>query len=167
MNKGCAVGVDRIFTAAGVGAAWLVAAGRGFVATAVLLLSFFCALPCAAGTRETPPAGKLLQVRVRAIDTRGKPIAGALIETWQSGGEGLSWWIARRVTVNGGKEVRTGRDGWATVAFSMAAKPGSSRTPRGAFSLTAQANSYLIARSGAIHPAQAIVSKSSLPCGGW
>jgi hypothetical protein len=162
MNKGCAVDVDRSFTAAGVDAAWLAVAGRGFAAAtgrasflaAVLLLSFFCDLGRAAPAQEKPAGGKPLHVRVRAVDTLGKPIAGALIETWQSGGEGSSWWTARRVIVKGGKEIHTGPDGWATISFSVAVKPGNSNTPRSALCLTAQAKHYLVTRSGDIDPAQ-------------
>lgn len=127
---------------------------RVVFSTALVLAGLLARLPCAAGSEAKPLADKLLHVRVRAVDTRGKPLAGALIETWQSGGEGRSWWTARRLTTNGGQEVRTGPDGWATISFSMAAKPGNSNTPRSAFCLTAQAKNYLVTRSGGINPAQ-------------
>ena len=87
--------------------------------SAVLLAGLVCCFGYAAGSEGTPPAGKLLHVKVRAVDTLGKPIAGGRIEAWQSGGEGRSWWTATRISVNHGREVRTGDDGWVAISLSL------------------------------------------------
>ena len=120
--------------------------------SAVLLLDVLCCLAFAAGNETKPPEGKLLHVKVRTVDTLGKPIPGALIEVWQEGGEGRAWWTAKRKSVTDGKEVRTANDGRAAVSFSMAIKEATNRTPHSSFCLTAQAKDYLVARSGAIDP---------------
>ncbi len=126
---------------------------RAVFPSALVLAGLLGRLGYAAANAAKPPAGKLLHVRVRAVDAVGKPIARALIEFWQSGGEGRSWWTARRISLNDGKEVRTGEDGWAATSFSMAAKPATTAAPRSAFCLTAQANNYLVTRSGLIDAA--------------
>ena len=119
--------------------------------SAVLLFGLSCGSAYATGNQAKPPGGKLLHVKVRTVDTAGKPIAGALVETWQNGGERLDWWNAKRISVGVGKEVRTGKDGSVEIAFSLAAKPSTSWTPESAFCLTAQASGYLVTRSGAIN----------------
>ena len=106
----------------------------------------------AAEDQGKPVQGQRLQVKVRTVDGRGRPIAGALIETWQEG-EGESWQVARRRPVNDGKEVRTGADGWASLAFVLPAAPPDRRGPRPAFCLTAQARGFLTGRRGRIGPA--------------
>jgi len=120
---------------------------------AFLLLGLLGCFAGPANGEEIPPKAKLIQIKVRAVDTLGKPIAGALIEVWQSGDEGWSWWTARRISVNNGKEVHAGDDGSAAVSFSMAVKAGTNRTPHSSFCLTAQAKGYLVTRTGAIDPA--------------
>ncbi len=119
--------------------------------SALLLLGLSCGSAYAVGNQAKPPGGKLLHVKVRTVDTAGKPIAGALVKTWQNGGEGLDWWNAKRVSIGGGQEIHTGKDGWTEIAFSMAAKPATSWTPESALCLTAQAKGYLVTRSGAIN----------------
>jgi hypothetical protein len=89
---------------------------------------------------------------VRAVDTLTKPIAGALIKAWQTGGEGRPWWTVQRKPVDGGKEVRTTDDGWASIALAIEPIPSTYRGPRPGFCLTAQAKDYLVTRSGRIDP---------------
>jgi hypothetical protein len=123
--------------------------------SAVVLSGFLCCFDFtfAADAKKKPPEAKNIQVKVRAIDTSGKPIAGALAEIWQSGLEGRPWWTARRRPVNGGKEARTGADGWTTASFILTPDSPDHIGPRTAFCLTVRAEGRLTTRSGIIDPA--------------
>ena len=123
---------------------------RILFSTALILVGLFGWPAYAAGSETKPPPARLLRVKVRAIDNRGKPIAGALIEAWQSGGGGGPWWTVRRLSVNGGKAVRTAEDGWATLPLSLEPNPVTYQGPRVGFCLTAQAKDYLVTRSGRV-----------------
>ena len=117
-----------------------------------LLLCLICCFGHAAKSDAKLPKGKSLRIRVRAVDTLGKPIAGVLIETWQSGGDGGPYWVTRRKSVNDGKEVHTADDGWASLAFTLPADPPTRRGPPIGFCMTAQANGFLVTRCGRIDP---------------
>ena len=136
--------------------------------SAFLLLGLFCCLGYAAENQAKPPKGKPLHLKVRAVDTLGKPIAGALIETWQSGGEGGPYWITRRKSVNDGKEVRTADDGWASLSFVLPPDPPTRRGPRIGFCLTAQAKGFLVdASAGGSIRRRATIMRSYSRCGDW
>jgi hypothetical protein len=123
---------------------------RAIFPSALVLLGLLGRLGYAAGNAEKPPAGKPLHVKVRAVDALGMPIARAVIAAWQSGGGGRSWWTARRIAVNGGNGARTGKNGWAAISLSLEPNPATYQGPRVGFCLTAQAEGYLVTRSGRI-----------------
>jgi hypothetical protein len=120
--------------------------------SAALLLSLCCSSSQAADKEQKPAEQKPLHVKVRAVDASGTPMTGALIATWQCG-EGRDWWEVKPIAANGGKELRTGRDGRAALLFTLPPNPANYHGPRTAFCLTAQAEGYLVARSGRIDPA--------------
>ncbi len=120
--------------------------------SAVLLLGLSCGSAYAVGNQAKPPGGKLLHVKVRTVDNLATPIAGALIRLWQSGGEGRPWWVTKRLSVNGQKDIHTAKDGSAAISFSLAPNPASYQGPRVGFCLTAQAPKHLPVRTGRIDP---------------
>ena len=120
---------------------------RAMCRLALLLASLLGSAGYGAEKGESPPGGKLFHVKVRAIETTGQPIAGALVEAWRAGGEPGDFQV-RRLAVNGGKEVRTKADGWAAVSFSLVVKPAGNQSLR--FCFTARAEGYLVTRSGPI-----------------
>ncbi len=119
------------------------------------VVALVCAVDpsCYAAANEEKAEGKPLAIKVRAVDMLGTPIAGHLIEVWQSGGEGGPWTTVRRRSVDGGKEVRTADDGWASLSFVLPSNPPTYHGPRTGFCLTAQAKGFLVTRGGRIDPA--------------
>ncbi len=114
-----------------------------------LLLSLLGSAVYGAEKGGSPPAAKLFHVRIRAVDARGRPIAGALIEAWHTGGEPGDFKV-RRLVVNGANEIRSKADGWAVVSFSLVVKPATNRSLCTYFCFTAQATGHLVTRSGPI-----------------
>jgi len=89
---------------------------------AALSLVAFCAAGQAAEKDEQCEA-KPLHVKVRAVDTSGRPITGAVIESWRAGGEPVLLATSSRLTIEEGREIRTADDGQAAFSFAMAIKP--------------------------------------------
>ncbi len=106
-----------------------------------------------AAENQATPDEKPLEFKVRTIDAAGQPIAAALIEVWQVGGEAMPP-RPRRVAANEGHEIRTGADGWAAIAFATPVKEATSRALATYICITAQAPSYLITRNDPINATQ-------------
>ena len=115
---------------------------------AALLLILACTSKCVAEGDEKTDA-KLLDFKVRTVDASNQPIAAALIEVWQVGGEPMPP-RPRRVSVGDANEIRTGADGRAAFSFPTPAKKATNRTLATYICITAQAKDYLVTRNDPI-----------------